>query len=165
MAGDQNSKELLTMEELLMRIRDSLETAWNAVSPDSHEARALADAWTDAQLLKASLDHTEKLLADTLWMAEQFKSQRDMAVEDVEYWRNENRDSGIRLVAYYMAQQSGISIGDAQRIIGLIMGDLELPVSEYTKEDFIAAVKQLAMELLEEELLAADAEAEDQRID
>jgi hypothetical protein len=153
----RDDKALLTMDDLVERIRSNLETAWNGVSPDSDEARALADVWTDAQILQMVVTQTEQLLAETISVAEQMRQQRDMAVEDRQFWMNENRNSGLRELAYYLAQQAHIGIDDARRVINMIIGDEDLPVSEYSKQDFIEAVRQLAMELLEETMLLAEA--------
>jgi hypothetical protein len=149
---------LLTMNELMERVRVNLETAWNTVSPDSEAAMALAEVWTDVQVVQSAHDDMQKLLEDALFVAETMQRQRDLALEDRQFWMNESKYAGIRLVAFHMAQSAGIAIGDANRIINQLIGDDDLPVSEYTRDQLTGALKQMAMELMEESIYRSEAD-------
>lgn len=154
---DEEQKALMTLDDLMERIRGKLETAWEALPPDSEGARALADAWTDAQLMRSAHDQSEEMLRDAVHITQLMKQQRDMALQDRDFWMNENRDSGIQLVAFYLARTCYISIRDARLLIDQWIGDSDVPVSEYTKGEFVASVQQMAMEAMEEKMLSESA--------
>jgi hypothetical protein len=158
MMDEQN--QLVTTNEVFDQVWDALETAWDALYTNPQATQALAIIHQGFQQMQAAMNHSEALAASALAAAEDFKSQRDLALNDLDWQKREKSGMVLRQLARYLAYDGQVAVGDAERALEVLFGEKDLPISEYTKQDFFNAFGVLAEELFAEELFQEAAEAE-----
>ena len=157
-------KQLTTLQDkddLLETIRGQLEGLWNVVYENPDATASLGAVLQTAQVMNQMIANQDEMMAELMYLVEQFQQQRDLAIEDRDFWANQTKDSGKKALAWALAWNSDISEKDALRVIDLLIGDIDLPVSTFTKADALDALRQLAREAAEEEMYLADYEWED----
>lgn len=143
--------ELSTGVEILERVRAGIEGVWNALYEQPELQQQLVEMWPDIQMLASALHNTEGLLATALEVADDFKLQRDIALQEAN-WQKRRRPNGvIEEMARYISYDAKIPVKDVARVLSMLIGEIELPVSGYTLSDFYEALKGLADEAFIEE--------------
>lgn len=133
--------------------------------------RAVAVVWNNVQMLQAALSQNERLLESALMTADELKMQRDVALREAKWHKGKREQAVIRDLARYIGHDAQVPPKDVARVFEMLVGLDDLPVSQFTLQDFYAALQELAAEAFAEDEYrkAAEAEydaeiAEDQRI-
>jgi len=158
------SNELMTLDDVVAIIEETLE---GLEKLDGGDPQIADDIKTGVVLitqgvreLLAANRHNEALLASTLTALDDAMRQRDRALDDRDWQRTRKRAEVVRDLARYIAYDAKITPGDVERVLEVLSGSKDLPISEYTKQDFFNAFGVMAEELFAEEQFQADAEAE-----
>jgi hypothetical protein len=158
---DKQNNQLATTDEVTERIAAMLDGIWNALSAQPEVQAALVDIWPEVKTLGLAVRNLEGLLASALQVADDLRLQRDMAIQEVD-WNKRRRSAGvIDEMARYIAYDAKIPQKDVARVLNMLLGEIDLPVSGYTLQDFFEAFKTLADEAFVEEKIQEALEAED----
>lgn len=155
MSNDQGieqveTADLKSADDLLEGIRHHLEGLWNTHYDNPEETQAITQVWQQVELLVKLVAQGDEMIAQLMHLTELMQQQRDLAFEDRDYWANAKRDEGKKALAWAIAWGSDVDEMDVMRVIDLLVGDVDLPVSEYSKSDLLEAFRKLAREAAEE---------------
>lgn len=161
MSDDQNGK-LIPVEDVMARVVMTLDGVWKRLSEERPDlANQLATAAGDLQKLAVAMDQLGAMLGGALATADELRKQRDDALDKLVYLEPNKRNQALRDLAKYISWDSSIPPQDVERVLEILSGDSDLWVSEYTKDDFFAALRQFAQEAFEEAAYQAEVEDEE----
>lgn len=154
----ENQYAIQHVNAVVEGVRVLLEGLWNEHSGNPQTTTALAEIYRAVQGLQAALTQSDALIAALLSALEDTQNQRDMALDQVEYQARHKHAQAINDLARYISFSANIPPGDVRRVLEMLTGESELPVSPYTLSDFFEHFAALAREAFEEEMFLREAE-------
>ena len=167
---------LMEIHQVVDAVREHLARVWEFSTDEAGQMpeetqHALATVWNNVQMLQAALSQNERLLESALMTADELKMQRDVALREAKWHKGKRDQAVIHDLARYIGHDAQVPPKDVARVFEVLVGLDDLPVSQFTLQDFYAALQELAAEAFAEDEYrkAADAEydaevAADQRI-
>lgn len=163
--SEQSGSELMTIDQVVRVVGSRLADILDANTDEAGLVptvieESVAVVWNHIQMLQAAVAHNEQMLASALMTAEELKQQRDMATREAKFNKGKREQAVIYDLAKYLGYDAQIPPGDVARVIEMLVGIKDLPVSSYVLSDFYEALRELATEAFAEEIYQADAMAE-----
>ncbi len=143
---------LATTDQIEERVRERLGKVWNAIYANPELTADLTEIWLDVQTLATVFGSANALLAATIGQLEDMKWQRDIALMTKDAARREGAALARKDLARLLAEATGEAAAAIDRALGILAGESDVWVSDFTKEDFFVALKQLVREAEEEAL-------------
>jgi len=151
------------VEDVAERMRATLEDVWKRLSAERPDlANKLATVDSDLAVIDATVREMVTLLEAALTAGAELRQQRDEALDRLAFLEPGKRNQAILDLAKYISWDADIPPADVQRLLEVLSGDSDLWVSEYTKDDFFAALRKMAQELFEEATYQAALEEEEE---
>lgn len=157
---DQYAIQIQHVNGIVESIRALLEGLWNKHSTNPQTTEALAEIYRAVQGMQAALIQSDALIASLLTALDEMQNQRDLALDQMRYQAKHKHAQALSDLARYIGFTANIPPGDVRRVLELLTGETELPVSPYTLSEFFERFAALAREAFEEEMYLREAEAE-----
>jgi hypothetical protein len=156
---------LMTINDVVTVIRDRLSAVWDSNADEAglvptEIQEALALVWANVQMLQAANEQNERLLESTLATADELRMQRDVAAREAKWHKGKREEAVIRDLAQYIGHDAQVPPQDVARVLGILVGLEDLPVSQFTLKDFYAALQELAAEAFAEDEFRKAADTE-----